>query len=91
MMSRAEVEWWAYTMNVEVAWCMIPGYAGDYREVEEGVFGACAIGHDGTRIRILLSIDEALKVDPDALAQVQMVWLGKALTAVRRQETMAGL
>lgn len=87
MISRSECEWWAYQLNVEAAWCWLP----DIQMVMDGVVSVAALGNDNTRIHILLSADESAACDPDALAQVSMVWLGKALTAVRREEIMAGL
>lgn len=87
MISRSEGEWWAHQWNVEAAWCWMP----DTQSILDGVVAVGAYGNDAMGVRILLSADESAATDPDALAQVTMVWLAKALTAVRREETMAAL
>ena len=82
-----EAEQWALRWNVEAAWCWLP----NVQTTLDGVIAVGAYGNDAVPVRILLSADEAAATDPDALAQVKMVWLAKALTAVRREEVMAGL
>lgn len=86
-MKRSEGEWWATQFNVEVAFCLLPSL----EQVLDGVFTVAALGNDGTPVHIILSSEEAAKVDADAVAQIEMAWLGKALMAVRRDETLAGL
>ncbi len=84
MISRSECEWWAYQFNVEAAWCWMP----NAQSALDGIVAVGAYGNDAMGVRILLDADESAATDPDALAQVSMVWLGKALMAVRRAEIM---
>jgi hypothetical protein len=78
---------WARRWNVEAAWCWLP----NAQTTLDGVIAVGAYGNDGMGVRILLSADEAAATDPDALAQVKMVWLGKAFVKVRHDEVMGGI
>lgn len=77
-----EATFWARKHNVEAAWCWMP----NAQTVLDGVVAVGAYGNDGTGVRILLDSEECRRADPDALAQVGMVFLGKALAAVRHEE-----
>lgn len=81
-MLASEAAWWARKNNVEAAWCWMP----NAQTVIDGVVAVGAYGNDGTGVRILLDSDECHRADPDTLAQIGMLFLGKALAAVRREE-----
>ena len=79
-------EHWARQWNVEAAWCWLP----NAQTVLDGVIAVGAYGNDGMGVRIMLSADEAAAADPEALALIEMVYLKRALVAVRQEEIMSG-
>jgi len=80
----AEGQWWLRERNVEAVFCWLP----TFDQVCDGVHTIAALGNDNVGVSIVVDSEEAARAAGRGGEQVQLAFLGRFLSQIRRQELM---